>query len=71
MTKQRPFEHSPQVGHAPVVGSGPSLFSRQCWGHFKRGLAWLEDSLIGDVIGLISLFGGMYLLLIIGWAAST
>ena len=61
-----------QVGHAPAAGSGPSLQVRisQSWGHFKRGMIWLEHSLIGDVIGLISLFGGMYLLLIISWAAS-
>ncbi len=58
-----------QVGHAPAAGSGPSA-RRSRRGHIKRGLMWLENSLIGDLIGLICLFGGMYLLLIISWAAS-
>lgn len=58
-----------QVGHAPAAGSGPGARKLRR-GHIKRGLMWLENSLIGDLIGLICLFGGMYLLLIITWAAS-
>lgn len=61
---------SPRVGHAPVGGKGPSLHrpELQCWGHLKRVARWLEDSWLGDLIGLICIFFVGYVFLLFGSA---
>lgn len=61
---------SPRDGHAPEGGIGPSLLrpEMQCWGQLKSVARWLDDSWIGDLIGVICIFGIWYVFYLFGWA---
>lgn len=65
--------------HVAEAGTGPSPEQPKLggWGHLKhvvrairRGWNWLNNHWIGDVVGLLGLFGGWYAFLLIGWAMS-
>ena len=65
-------ETLPKVGHASEGGNGSSLRSpvAQCWSHLKHVNCWLQDSWIGDLIGVICLFGIGFGFWLIGWVLS-
>lgn len=59
---------SPPPGCRHCQGApGPSFFIsfRKNWGRFFRWPGW---DWIGDVIGAVSLFGMLWILLVLGWA---
>lgn len=68
----------PAVGAADGTGSpghakanslpGRGLGAARLWRMLKRANRRLEDSWLGDLIGALSLFVSLYMLLVIGWA---
>lgn len=54
-----------------VVAATPRTGARDClrraWGAIRAGVRWLEDSWLGDLLAILSLFGTCYLLLLAGW----
>lgn len=59
--------------HVPGAGSDPSPVpsaKAAGWGRLLNVARRLDDHWVGDLIGVISLFGAVYLLLVLAWVAS-
>ncbi|KPU84459.1 hypothetical protein JI58_03650 [Marinosulfonomonas sp. PRT-SC04] len=65
-------EISPPFGETSEGDTGPSLRLRVAagWGHLKRALRRLDESLIGDVLAMICLAAMIYAFLVVGWVMS-
>lgn len=62
----------PAAGAArePAKPRGLPLVVRAVWQRLKRANAWLEDSWVGDLIGVICLFAIGYGLTVFAWVLS-
>lgn len=74
---------APKITPIPLTGISLSPWGRlesesgpgarlpvRLWGHIKHGFHALDDHWIGDLIGVLCLFGIAYALQVFGWAVS-